>query len=355
MFDVNLIKQEFKGLVGFRQPANPKFAILDEENQVSKSGLYVTDNPYAKIEYIVANVDYERATSPQINTILKRMLETSAVNICSQVFIDDDFIDRNQIYSATQNKVDEYELPAGFVGYRINIHDNKNIAIRINRIILEMVDAGTIELLVFNSNKREPIKTIPINFTGFYFAKTLDIMLNDLEFYKGSFFIGFINSTAIRTYKKNYYDSIQINNIEHLSIQNTVVEGYTNATLFDLNNTKELSEYVGFNLDITVVDDYTDFIITNKFLFARAIYLDAIIAAMNICAATLRSNSDERSANELYGRIITEIEGTRPDDNVITIKGLRPQMIYEISQIREQLNKLKGGFFGRGYFVDTQD
>lgn len=354
MFDVNLIKQEFKGLVGFRQPANPKFAILDSENLESKSGLYVTDNPYAKIEYVVANVDYERATVTQINQILKRMLETSAVNICSQVFIDDDFIDRNQVYTNTQNKVDEIELPTGFVGYRINIHDNKNIAIRINRIILEMVEAGMLDLLVFNSNKKEPIKTVTINFEAFYHAQTLDIILNDLGFHKGSFFIGFINTTAIKTYKKNYYDSIQMNNIEHLSIQNNIVENHTDAMLFDLNNTKELSEYVGFNLDITVIDDYTDFIVTNKFLFARAIYLDAIIATMNICAATLRSNSDERSANELYGRIMTEIEGTRPDDNVISVKGLRPQMIYEISQIREQLVKLKGGFFGRGYFVDTQ-
>lgn len=355
MFDVNTIKQEFKGLVGFRQPANPKFQILDAENQESKSGLYVTDNPYAKIEYIVANVDYERATATQINTILKRMLETSAVNICSQVFNSEDFIDRNQIYSNTQNKREEIVLPNGFVGYRINISRDKNIAIRLNRIILEMVEASTIDLLVFNSNIKEPIHVIPIEYSEFYHTQTLDIVLNDLNFYKGSFFVGFINTSNTATYKKNYYDSSVANSIEHLSIFNTVVEGVTDPILFDLDKTVEYTEYCGFNLDITVIEDYTDFIITNKYLFARAIYLDAIIACLNICAATLRSNSDERSANELYGRIVTEIEGTRPDDNVITIKGLRPQMVYEISQIKEQLEKLRGGFFGKGYFVDTQD
>ena len=354
MFDVNLIKQEFKGLVGFRQPANPKFAILDTDNQASKSGLFVTDNPYAKIEYVVANVDYERATKPQLNEILKRMLDTCAINICSQVFVDDDFIDRNQIYTTTQNKIEELELPAGFVGYRISLDNSKNIGIRLNRAIFEFVEAGTIDLLIFNSNKKEPLHTIPIDFTEYYYSKTLDILLNDIDFYKGAFFIGFINDTK-KTYKKNYYDSINTNNIKHTTISTQVVKDYTDATLFDLNDLEQFSDYCGFNLDITVIDDYTDFIITNKFLFARAIYLDAIIATLNICAATLRSNSDERSANELYGRIMTEIEGTRPDDNVITIKGLRPQMIYEISQIKEQLVKLKGGFFGRGYFVDTQD
>jgi hypothetical protein len=355
MFDVNLIKQELKGLVGFRQPTNPKFAILDTENQDSKSGLYVTDNPYAKIEYIKANVDYERATNPQLNQILKRMLDTSAINICSQVFNDDDFIDRNHVYSATQNKTEELVLPIGFVGYRINIDSSKNIAFRINRVILELVQAGSLELLVFNSNIKEPIKKIDIIYSSFYHSTSTDLLINDLGFYKGSFFIGFVNDGSINTYKKNYYDSINKNSLKHLTIINTVIEGYSGTQLFDLDDSEEFSDYCGFNLDITVLEDFTDFIVVNKFLFARAIYLDCIISCLNTYAATLRSNGDERSSSELYARIMVEIEGTRPDDNVISIRGLRPQIVYEISQIREQIFKLKDGFFGKGYFVDTQN
>jgi hypothetical protein len=355
MFDVTLIKQELNGLVGFRQPANPKFAILDEDNQVSKSGLYVTDNPYAKIEYLKANVDYERATNTQLNLILKRMLETSATNICSQVFNDDDFVDRNHLYSATQNKTEELVLPIGFIGYRINVDEGKNIAVRINRAIFELTQPGTLDLLIFNSNIKDAIKTIPITFAEFYHSETIDVLLNDLGYYKGSFFIGFMNDGTINTYKKNYYDAINKNNLKYLTISNRIVENHVGVQLFNLDNAEEFSDYCGFNLDITIVDDYTDFIVTNKYLFARAIYLDAIISCLNIYAATLRSNGDERSATDLYGRIMLEIEGTRPDDSVISVRGLRPQIIYEISQIREQILKLKGGFFGKGYFVDTQN
>ena len=354
MFDVTLIKQELTGLVGFRQPANPKFAIIDEANLESKSGLFVTDNPYAKIEYIKANIDYERASNAQFNAILRNILSTSCINVCSQVFNQDDFIDRNYIYTETQNKIEELELPIGFVGYRVNISENKNIAIRLNRIILELVDSGTVDLLVFNSNVKQPIKTIPIVFDAFYYTKALDILLNDLGFYKGSFYIGFINDGSHKTYKKNYYESIEKNSIKQISIRNEIVKNHNTAELFDLNKSEEFPDYCGFNLDITVLDDYTDFILTNKFLFARAIYIDAIISCLNIYAASLRSNGDERNASELYNRIMIEIEGTRPDDNVISIRGLRPEIVYEISQIREQLLKLKGGFFGKGYFVDTQ-
>lgn len=355
MFDVTLIKQELNGLVGFRQPANPKFAIVNAENQLSKSGLFVTDNPYAKIEYLKANMDYERATIEHFNTMLKNIKETSATNICSQVFVADDFIDRNYIYSETQNKTEEVDLPIGFVGYRINLDDCKNVAVRLNRAIFEFVEAKTFELLVFNSNIKSPIKTIAIESEAFYYANTLDIMLNDIGFYKGSFFIGFVNDGTFKTYRKNYLNSIHRNKIANTTIWPIIVSDYVGTDLFDLNDARETSEYPGFNLDITVVDDYTDFILSNKFLFARAIYLDCIIACLNIYASSLRSNGDERNADELYSRIMVEIEGTRPDDNVISIRGLRPQIVYEISQIREQLLKLKGGFFGRGYFVDTQD
>lgn len=350
MFNVTIVREQLDGLVGYRQPANPKYAFVDAENLKSKSGLYVTDNPYAKLEYLKATVDYERASNTQLNDIMRNILGVSAVGICGQVFNDIDFIDRDLLYIAPENKTTELQLPTGFVGYRIEVGDNKNIAVRLNRAIFEFVEDTTIDLLIFNSNVKEPLHTISVDVTGFYSVESLDISLDNIGYYKGSYFIGFINDGSIKSYNKQY----PINTIKELSIDPVTVDT-TDATLFDLDAVKVSSAYSGFNLDITVVDDYTDFIVTNKLLFARAIQLDAIIAFLNIYVSSLRSNNDERTSYELYIRIIQEIEGTRPDDNVITIKGLRPQMVYEISQIKEQIDKLKGGFVGKGYFVDTQE
>jgi hypothetical protein len=55
-----------------------------------------------------------------------------------------------------------------------------------------------------------------------------------------------------------------------------------------------------------------DFIKIHKYSFARAIYLDSILMLLNIYAASLEANADERTAEELYSRIMVEIEGTRP-------------------------------------------
>lgn len=355
MFDVKVIKSELAGLVGFKQPANPKHAIIDLDNQKSLSGLYMTDNAYVKIEYLIANVDYNRMTAEQFNDVLKNLRETSAVNICSQVFLGDDFIDGNLIYVNTLNKVTEHTLPEGFVGYAIRISDEKTTGLRINKAIFEMTEAGTLDLLVFNSNRRAPIFSKTIEYGEFYHVESIDLALNNVGFYKGTFYIGYISDGTIKSYKRDFNDSNTISSFKNIEVRTASVANHTAPVIFDLNDVREANEYCGLNLDITVVDDYTEFIITNRVLFSRAMYLDCIIACLAIYASSLRSNGDERNAEELYGRIMLEIEGTRPDDNVITIRGLRPQMIYEISQIKEQIDKLRGGFFGRGFMVETQD
>lgn len=355
MFDITLIKQELSGLVGYRQPANPKHAIIDIDNLNSLSGLYITDNAYVKIEYLIANVDYNRMTPPQFNDTLKRIRESASVNICSQVFVEDDFIDRNVLYGNAQNKDLTSVLPAGFVGYAIEIDGQKSVGFRINRAIIEMKDSGTLNLLVFNSNLKDPIYTQTIAYNEFYHIESIDLPVNNVGYYKGIFYVGFISDGTNSTYDRSNGNSNVRNSIKNLQIDNAFVEGLATPVIFNKDDVQNNNMYCGINLDITVLDDFSDFIITNKFLFSRAIYLDCIIACLNIYAASLRSNGDERSADELYSRIMLEIEGTRPDDNVISIRGLRPQIVYEISQIREQILKLKGGFFGKGYFVLTQD
>lgn len=70
--------------------------------------------------------------------------------------------------------------------------------------------------------------------------------------------------------------------------------------------------------------------------------------------SSLRSNRNERQAEELYKKILVEIEGTRAGDNIITVKGLRPQLLTEISDIKKEITSLKEGYLGNGYSVMTE-
>jgi hypothetical protein len=354
MFDINVIKSELNGLVGFKQPANPKYANIDADNQISQSGLFVTDNPYAKIEYLRDNHDYARVSDVQFNNFLRDLKKTSIIKVCQSVFIEPDYLDRNLIYSNGNNKVTEFQLPVGFVGYKIKIDEKKSVAFRINRAILEFVADGNLDLLVFNSNLKTPIHTVSIAYDDYYHIEDVDLVCNDSGYYKGTFYVGYINTNK-RTYKRDFEDSSLQNKLTCLEISQIKVDDVNVATIFDQSKVEGLEDYCGFNLDITVVDDFTDMILNNKYLFSRAIYIETVIAALNVYCSSLRSNSGERNADDLYARVMLEIEGTRPDDNVVHVRGLRPEMLFEISQIREELLKLKHGLFTIGYNVDTQD
>jgi hypothetical protein len=122
-----------------------------------------------------------------------------------------------------------------------------------------------------------------------------------------------------------------------------MVAEYNGSEMFDLNKVEGLSENNGLNLDITVCDDYTDFILNNKMLFARAIQLEGIIRCIQLYISSLRSNSNQQMSAQLYEKMMVELEGTS-GESVVKVNGLKNQLLGEITSIRSEVNKLRMSF-----------
>lgn len=357
MFDVSKIKNSLSGLVGFKQPFNPDYAIVNANNLLSESGYYVNSNPFAKIEYIKDCQDYAKISNEDFNIVLSDIIENSAVNVVNQVFSESSYIDRQVLYKYAYNKFETNPLPNGFVGYRIEVDDTKSIAFKITRVLLDFEGTGTIKLLLFNSAKLNPIREQEVTITTDHQEVVLDWVLNDTDtIYKGDYFLGYIkgDTTTVVPYKRGYKNSEIMSYITHLNIEEIFVPNHSTETLFDISKSYSYNESSGLNPDITVFDDFTDLIIQNRFLFARAIFLSAVINCLQIYISSLRSNRNERQAEELYKKILIEIEGTRGGDNIISVKGLRPQLISEISDIKKEITSIKEGYLGNGYSVITE-
>jgi len=151
MFDVSKIKDSLSGLVGFKQPFNPDYAIIDADNQLSESGYYVNSNPFAKIEFIKDCQDYRSISDANFNIVLKDIIEDSVVNTVNQVFDESSYIDRQVLYKNALNKNETEILPNGFVGYKIEVDDTKSIAFKITRLFLDFEGTGNITLLIKES------------------------------------------------------------------------------------------------------------------------------------------------------------------------------------------------------------
>lgn len=355
MVNINKIQTGLLGLVGFEQPYNDKYAIVDIDNIASESGYYITDNPYAKIEFVIDNQDFVNITFEQFNQKLNSIKRSSISNVINQVFSEYDFIDRNVLYKNASNKIEVETLPIGFVGYKIDVTNAKDTAFKINRVLLDFNGTGTIDLMAWNTSSKTAIYTKNIIVTTDHQEVILDWTFDNAnKTYKGDYYIGY-NTTGITVspFKRELAQSNLTSNFKCLNVEKVKVSNHNTSTLFDLRNVDGMSEYCGLNLDITIFDDYTDFILNNKMLFARALQLQGIISCIQIYMASLRSNSNQSHANKVYEKIMIELEGTR-SDNVIYIKGIKNQLLSEISSIRSEIQKLKIGIHKtRCFLVNT--
>lgn len=353
---VNTVKisSSLAGLVGFRQPFNPDYAVIDADNQLSSSGYYVTDNPYAKIEYIKDSQDYMGISDADFNTFLANMHGASVSNICNQVFSEFDFIDRSLQFKNASNKVETETLPVGFVGDKIKVTREKNTAFTINRVLCDFSGTGTFKLLLWNTAQKAVLQSKDITITTDHQEVELNWTLdNSGNTYKGDYYIGYINtgSLSVAPYKREYENASVMTEPTGLCIERVCVLDHVTETLFDLNTIEGLSQDTGLNFDITVFDDYTDFVINNKQLFARAVCLDMSIKCMQIYISSLRSNRNEILAGDLYQKLMIEIEGTKGQESVVTVKGLRPSLVGEIYQIRAEIQKMQKGFTKQGLIM----
>lgn len=346
MLNITKIQTNLAGLVGFKQPYNPAYAILDNENIASESGYFVTDNTFAKIEYIKDNQDYYKISDADFNSLLKGIISSGISNVCNRVFSDYDFLDRGILYKYASNKTDVETLPNGFVGYKIEVGTEKNIAFKINRVLLDFAGTGTIKLILWNTSKKTPIYTKDITISTDHQEEVLDWVIdNSSTTYKGDYYIGYnTNGLTVSPYKRELNRANLMSKIKYLYIKKLLVLGHSSEVLFDLSNTDGLSEDTGLNLDITVYDDFTDFVINNKMLFAKAVQLDCIIQCIQIYMASLRSNANQSNSNQIYEKIMIDLEGTT-EGSLLKVNGLKNQLVGEITTIKQELKKLKVGIF----------
>ena len=358
MFNASKIKTNLYGVVGFRQPFNPTYAILDTDNSTSVSDQWVSENPHCKIEHLYDTQDYSGLSDAEFNVVIKNLQEDAIVSVCSRVFNKPDYIDRQVLYKNAQNKINSETLPDGFVCFKIVVSNKKNIAFKIERILLDFEGTGDIELLLFNTSQSTPINSKVITITSTNQVEVLNWAVdNSGDTYKGEYYLGYLTTyTGIGTlkpFKRDYENSDLMSFISELYIDTFIFSGHSTNTLPDLTTEDGNSQSIGLNPDITVYDDYTDLIIQNKFLFATAVKLAVQVKCIEIYLASLRSNLNERESKMQSARLIELLEGTNNNLSVLKVTGLMPTLLGEVNHVRNEINKLIHGYFGERAMIDT--
>lgn len=363
MFEVNKIQTGLYGLVGIRQPFDPSMPTLSVANTTSNSGLYIDEIPPFNIGLLKETQDFAGITDNQFNTLLERMQKTSIANLMYKVFDKGGYIDRNYLFTQTsvRKNIETTISNGSVIGYEIEVSDKKNLGFKITNCRCEFdFDGGSIATTIYlmNSFLEEPLFTKQVTLTRKDQLVSLnwvvDSTLND---YKGSYYLLIKSDNPalrLQPFKRDYEDANLMNDISELDIDRVKFTTFsiTDFLADENSNVLEISENVGLNPDITVFEDYTDMILQNQFLFARALQLEYAINALMLIATSTRSNRSERLSKDIVNMILANVNGTTPESGM-QIKGYKSNLYYEIKNLKAEVEKLKLNYFGGEIMVDT--
>ena len=357
MFNKSKIEAGLYGIVGLRQPYNPNYQIIDTDNLSSDSGYYVTDHPMVKVEYIKETQDFDGISDTDFNTYLKQLQQSAISSVANAVFNEVEYVDRQVLYPYTHNRVNVDTLPSCFIGHKIEVSCEKNVAFEITRCMFDFQGAGDIELLLFNTSTPNPIKSKVITVSTSHHVEELNWRVdNSGDTYKGEYYLGYLSNYAdigtLKPFKRDYESSNVTANITYLDIDKVYFDGHSTNILPDLTKEDATDLTTGLNPDITVFEDYTDLILNNKMLFGYPVYLDMCIKIISSYTSSNRSNRNQRFAEAQVVRMLQEIEGQNAVGTV-KITGLRPMLLGELKRLEKQIQQLKQGYFGGEITVQT--
>ncbi len=351
MFDLSKIQAAFEGLVGIRQPFDPAYQKLDVSFESSTSGLYLDDVSNCKTEFWIDTQDYAEISDADLSTRMGQIRDGAVSSVLSQVFTESSYIDRNKLYSQTfdrQNNVTQQGDAQTFYGYEILPTMDKNLAFKITKCTLEMVGSGDITIQLYNSSKTEPLFSQVVTIGGGMSLEEVELnwVVDSTKIpYKGTYFLGYYKNSNVQPIERNYEAGDIMNSIKGLCIERMRIQD----DFLNLSSLSYEADHNGLNFDITTFYDYTDLVLQNEFIFAKPLQLQWAMNIMLSYSSAFRVNRKERISKELMASIIRSIEGQNAKDQ-LRIVGVRELLTGEIARLREEMNKVK-----HGYFNDDQE
>lgn len=321
MIRLSDIQSAAVGLVGWKQPTKSGSVVLSANNKASSSGLYFDQGSgLATIENLKASLSDPLISDANMNTYLEDLTKGAMVDVMQQVFTEEDFIENRPMYIYPSRYADVIENSTRFVGYEIQVNSAQELAVVLNEITLEFDAAGTVKILLFNSQKLAPVQTKEVTTVA---NTAVSVELGWVLEAKGTYYIGYLagglSPRAInRSYKisdiKSCYTSCKLQSIE--------VIGHNAETLFDIDDTSNTSETWGINLDISAYVDYTNIVLRNKSRFAKALQLQVCARVLDVISTSVGSSRVERLSKN---HAMLELNGNKsnPDyPNTIGVLGL---------------------------------
>lgn len=328
------------GSVGFRQPFNSEYAIVNSENQLSASELFYQDaSDFVSVENIIDCQSYSNISETDFNILLTRLQNDAVLKVCQKITSNEsDLIQDINLYPYEKTFNNTIEPLSRFVGFKIEPnYINSKIINKIKWVELCLDSVVTFKLYLYNSNKpNTPIAEKEIT-TVANEAKIIQIdnwfIADDADYKSGYFYIGYFEDDlgSAKAIKKDYELSDYKVGTKYFYIS-PVTLTHTGSNI-DVSSYTEESDTFGLNIGISVYNDYTELLISNKSLLYQAIQYQMGERILNLIRTSIRSNITERLNQEHINDISFDLYGNREAG----IEGVTGKLKREINNIKNAL------------------
>lgn len=341
MYNVQTLKQELIGLVGWRQNQDSSGWQLNDLT-TSSSGLWFNGvHPMLTIDNLISvcpRFDLINSDQNAINTAftnwLKQKTEDGIVKAI-EAWIGEKFenktannlLAKTNLFDVTGN-VTDLELSSGkVVGFEFTPARQGSLAVKINRVGLQFDTNQMIGLHLFKSGQTAPIQSVLIDYQGGGSVQWESV--NWTMDGEGSYWVAYDQRTivgnAINGVRDYTFDSSGLTSFPSGRFFRSVA---FNAGVANLNNLWDLKENhftvstnYGLNFDMDVRCDYTNFIVDQKSMFQNLIALQVGMDLLREIAFNPESRVNRNEANATRAQILYEIDGDTQGRNDFSLLG----------------------------------
>ena len=314
-----------------------EIAELSADLKESESGMYYQEiHPALRLDNICATLPSNRSLEEYLNEMEDAAITEMLHDVQEKKEIAEvskELVNNDVIYNSFGWINDTIINEGRFVGIRFKVKFDIGLSAVLNRIAVQMTQAQTgLKIYLYHSHKASILKELNYTTTqgGEFKWMNTDFVLHadDADLSGGFYYLGYyqddVTGNAIQYKKldwsKGYcrscdggvrqkrYNSIS----KHLEMNSIYVPGPSlNAgrEMFDPEAVMEVSDNNwGFNFNISVKCDLTNFICDNRLLLKKALGLKV---AEKIMRSMLFSNQINKIEEQLKIQIIREIEGDR--------------------------------------------
>ena len=330
-------------MIGFKQPYNPAYAILENDLLQSSSG--ATFEQYSRfltIENLKETHPYPEISDEDFNQFLRDAIASATAKGVQACFTGDDLKQSELLfrYEMKRNNPTLLQNNGDFVGYEFTTSKRKDLTNVVRKLIGDFSGTGTVKVLLLNSAKVTPVDSIELNITSN--DATVKLVNWALPYggeqLGGKWYIGYLTQgLAVQAMDRDWNMSSVASDFLCLNAQAIKVPGWNKEEMFDPEEIEYTAETHGLNFDISTREDFTSVVIDNPELFADVIGYQFAVDMVNMMLTTTVVNDVQRLQQR---NLMLELEGIndteQPGPNII---GLHARLATAIRRVRKSLKE----------------